>query len=411
MLTPDPLSPGMPSASSGRRRWVRALAAGALLPALIAAPRALRASAAPVRVAVDAEFGLKDSTSAQAIALGLQVAMAQINASGGVLGGRPLELIQRDNHSMPARALANLRELAGVPDLVAVFGGRFSPVMLEAVPLVHELGLPLLAVWSSADTIVDNQRRPNYVFRLGLRDGLAMPALLRSASARGLERVGLLLVKTGWGRSNLAAAQRHVQQAGRTSLVGVAWHHWGEPSLVQRYEKLLDDGAQAVVVVSNDDDAAALVREIAALPPRRRLPLLFHQGISGARFVEMCGPALAQVDLSVLQSFSFFRAAPAPRERFLATARVVVGLTRFEDIEAPTGVAQSYDLMHILARAIDRAGSTQRAAVRDALERVPRHEGLIRSYRPPFTPERHEALDADQLLMARYRADGVLVPA
>jgi branched-chain amino acid transport system substrate-binding protein len=49
--------------------------------------------------------------------------------------------------------------------------------------------------------------------------------------------------------------------------------------------------------------------------------------------------------------------------------------------------------------------------VRDALERIPDHRGLVRHYHPPFTPTRHEALGPEQLLMARFRPDGVLAPA
>ena len=50
-------------------------------------------------------------------------------------------------------------------------------------------------------------------------------------------------------------------------------------------------------------------------------------------------------------------------------------------------------------------------AVRDALEQVPLHDGLVKRYAPPFTPTRHEALGPAELLMARYRDDGVIVPA
>ncbi len=394
-----------------RRDTFRIALAGLVAGAGLGASGGLRAlTPAPVRVAVDAEFGLENSTSAQAIELGLRVAIAEVNAAGGVLGGRPLELVVRDNRSMPARALANLKELAAMPDLVAVFGGKFSPVVIDAVPLVHELGLPFIAVWSSADPIIENHRSPNFMFRVSLRDSLAMPKMLATAQARGLQRVGLLLANTGWGRSNLAAAQRHVAAVGRPALAQVAWFNWGEVSLLQRYQSLRQAGAQAVLVVANDDDAASLVRDVAALPAAERLPLLCHQGITGGKFVALAGPALQAVDLTVLQTFSFFRAPAAARERFLKTAAQVAQITRIDDIEAPTGVAHAYDALHILARAVNLAGRTERAAVRDALERLPEHRGLIRHYRPPFSARSHEALGPDELLMARYRADGVLVP-
>ena len=127
------------------------------------------ASKAPVLLGIDAEFGLKGSTSAQAIAFGARVAVAEINAAGGVLNGRPLELVLRDNRSIPARGVQNMKELAALPDLVAVMGGRFSPVVLDQLPIIQATRLPFLVVWSSADQIIQNRMQPNYVFRLSLR--------------------------------------------------------------------------------------------------------------------------------------------------------------------------------------------------------------------------------------------------
>jgi len=312
---------------------------------------------------------------------------------------------------MPARAIAHLNAFAAMPDLVAVFGGKFSPVMMDVVPITHELRLPLMAVWSSADPIVDHGRKPNFVFRLALRDSLAMPKLLNTALLRGFGQVGLLLANTGWGRSNLAAAERHLKRAQRPRITGVAWHNWGEKSLLARYMSLSESGAKAIIVVGNDDDVALLVHELATLPEVQRLPLLCHQGITGGKFAALAGPALQRVDLSVLQTFSFFSAEPERRDRFMKSAAKVAGISSIEQLEAPTGTAHAYDLLHLLAIAINRAGSADRMAVRDALEHLPTYRGLIKTYQPAFTPERHEALGEQDLLMARYRADGVLVPA
>jgi hypothetical protein len=58
--------------------------------------------------------------------------------------------------------------------------------------------------------------------------------------------------------------------------------------------------------------------------------------------------------------------------------------------------------------AIEKAGSTDRRKVRDALEHLGRYEGLIRVYDPPFTPARHEALSPENVFMARYGKDGLI---
>ncbi|MBA3591279.1 MAG: ABC transporter substrate-binding protein [Methylibium sp.] len=358
---------------------------------------------------IDGEFGLQNSTSAQAIELGMRVAVAQINDSGGVLGGRPLQIVTKDHRSIPARGIRNISEFAAMPELVAVFGGRFSPVVIEQLPVLTRTGLLFIAVWSAADVIVDNDSQPNYVFRLSLRDGLAMPYMLESARRRGLLRVGLLLTNTAWGRSNLAAVERFQQTQNSPAVVGTSWYNWQERSLIGQYGKLREAGAQAIVLVANDDEAALLVREMAALPAAQRVPVISHWGVTGGRFVQEAGPALAKVDFSVIQTFSFFNARKLQLDRFMASA-AAFGVRRIEDIDSPVGVAHAYDMTHILAKAIDLAGSTRRAAVRDALERVPSHDGLVRRYAPPFAPGRHEALGVDDLLMARYRADGVLVP-
>ncbi len=375
------------------------------------APLFARAQAQPVVLGIDGEFGLTNSTSAQAVEQGVRIAAREINDAGGVLGGRPLEVATKDHRSIAARGISNIREFAGDPRVLAVFGGRFSPVIIEQLPVLRQAGLPFLAVWSAADAIVDNGSNPNYVFRLSLRDSLAMPFMMQSAAQRGLGRTGLLLTNTAWGRSNLAAVQKFTVAHARPSVVGTAWYNWTEKTLLDKYRTLREQGAQAVVLVANDDEAALLVREVAQLPAEQRIPLVSHWGITGGRFFQEAGPALAQVDFSVVQTFSFFRAQREPLARFMAAARKAMDLDRIEQIASPVGVAHAYDMTHILARAIQLAGTADRAAVRDALEKVPSHNGLIRRYAPPFTRERHEALGPQQLLMARYRADGVLVPA
>lgn len=389
-----------------RRRQLLGLAIASVLPMPGRAH-----SKPPVLIGLDGEFGLVDSISAQAVALGIQIATTEINRAGGVLGGRSLELVTRDHRSIPARGIRNIEEFAAMKDMVAVFGGRFSPVIIEELPTLKETKLLFLAPWSSAYIIVDNGMQPNYIFRLSLRDSQAMPKMLQTASERGLGKVGLLLTNTSWGRSNLTAAKKYLEAAGKPQLVQTSWYNFSEKTLLPQYKSLLDAGAQAIVLVANDDEAATLVREMATLPENRRVPILSHWGVTGGEFVRQAGPSLQQVDFSVIQTFSFFNADKTVLERFMNSVREVSGIRKIDDIKGPVGVAHAYDLTHILARAIDMAGSTERPAVRDALEKIREHRGLVKHYAPPFTPTRHDALSAKELLMARYRADGVLVPA
>lgn len=363
-----------------------------------------------VKIGLDAEFSNRSSNSAQAIEQGIRIAMAEINQAGGVLGGRPLELITRDNRSIPAIAKDNLLELAAEPDLVAVFGGRFSPPYIECTPIAQELAIPLLDPWGAADAVIDHKYRPSYTFRLSLRDSWVGPALLKFARMTyQAARVGVLLPNTAWGRSNQTGIQRAVERGGVT-LAGERWYNLGDTSLITLYQQLRAAGAQAIVLIANEPEGAVLVRELAQLPAEERLPIVSHWGITGGDFAQLSGNALHQVDLAVIQTFSFIGDHRPVARRVAAAARRRLRISANEQIKSPIGLAQAYDLTHLLARAINQAGSTDRRKIRDALEHLGPYDGLVQRYQQPFSPARHEALSAANILFARYTADDTLVP-
>ena len=140
-----PATPRRPARFSFRAFKILAVVL-ALAPAMA---RAQGQDKPPILIGLDGEFAALGSTSAQAIERGIRVAMAEINDAGGLLGGRKLDLVIKDNRASPARGVANVKAFAATPNLVAVFGGRFSPVVVEAVKAAHPAQLITLAAWSS----------------------------------------------------------------------------------------------------------------------------------------------------------------------------------------------------------------------------------------------------------------------
>ena len=381
-----------------------------LIGALACCGAQLVTAAGPVYIGLDAEFGHKTSTSGQAIQQGITIAMDEINARGGVLGGRKLELVTRDNRSVTAIGVDNLRELAKMPDLVAVFGGKFSPIYVESLPVAHELGILLMDPWGSADAITDHSFRPNYAFRLSLKDAWAGPAFVKFAQQQyQARRLGVILPNTAWGRSNQSAIEKAAAAAGVT-LVGQRWYNWGDPSLIGAYAELHAAGAQAIVLVANETEGSLLVREMAKLPAARRLPVISHWGITGGNFAAMTGDALREVDFSVIQTYSFIGQNTPAARRVVSAMQRRYGVKSADAIQSPVGVAHAYDLTHLLARATDKAGSTDRAKIRDAMERLGPYDGLVKRYAQPFTASRHDALSESNVFFARYTVDDKLIP-
>src|SRR5947209_2823114 len=122
-------------------------------------------AAEPVKIGLVAALSGASAKSGEGITRGLAVAIDEINARGGVLGGRMVELIRRDDESNPAKGQTAARELIDKEGCRVLFGGIDSPVSLAVVPPANRVKVPFMGVWAAATNITRNNANPNYVFR------------------------------------------------------------------------------------------------------------------------------------------------------------------------------------------------------------------------------------------------------
>jgi len=94
-------------------------------------------AADPIKVGLVAALSGQSAKSGEGITRGLTIAIDEINAGGGVLGGRMLELVRRDDESNPAKGQTAARELIDKEGVAILFGGIDSPVSQAIVPLVN----------------------------------------------------------------------------------------------------------------------------------------------------------------------------------------------------------------------------------------------------------------------------------
>lgn len=368
------------------------------------------AAATPAKgltIAINAEYGMPGSQAAQSIELGVALAIAEINAKGGVLNGRPLQLTHRDDRGLPARSIDNMRELAADPEVLAVFCGRFSPVALELIPLTTELGMLLLNPWAAADGIANNDQKPNFVFRLSLTDTWAIEAMMEHARKRKLKRLTALLPNTGWGRSSMAAIERYIKTRPGVR-VEASWYNWGDSDFSNALLLAKRSRSDALLMIANETEGKHVLDLIQRLSPAERLPVIAHWGIAAGDFNRVTAGAASSMDLVTVQTFAFSDLPKGRQEEVIRSAQRLLGVD-VRKLTALVGFAHAYDLTHLLARAIDRAGSTDRKAIRNAMELLGPYQGLVRSYDRPFSASNHEALRRDQVFMARYDSNGLLV--
>jgi branched-chain amino acid transport system substrate-binding protein len=133
--------------------------------------------------------------------------------------------------------------------------------------------------------------------------------------------------------------------------------------------------------------------------------------VTGGDIHRLSEGRINEVDFEVVQSYTFKDASSPTALKVAREAMRVFGVPTPERIPSAVGLAHAYDLTHLLALAINRAGTTARPVVRDALENLGPHDGLVGHYARPFTPDRHEALEPGMLRIMRYGNDGALMPA
>lgn len=367
-------------------------------------------AAEPVYIGFDGAYAHKSSTSATAIELGTQLAISQINGAGGVLDGRPLVLMTKDNHGLAARARDNFIDFAKSRDLVAVYGGKFSPATMQTMDLSNRLGLISVSVWGSASPITEDPEKYPFVYRLSLKDSWALPAMMRHAKrSYSADRLCSVMPNTGWGRSGEKSLEENLGNTGQT-LQYVRWYNWGEENFTSVINRCRESGAQAAILIANEQAGAAWVNDMAALPVDQRLPTVAHWGVTGGVIHKLVGRNINGLDVDIIQTFSFVN---NERPVAMALGREVLADQQYStlaSISSPVGVSQAFDMTHLLAMAINEAGSTDRSLIQRAMQNLGRYDGAIRTYEQPFSENNHDALTSQQVLFVRLQADGALLP-
>ena len=129
-----------------------------------------RCAAEPIKIGLVTALSGQSAQAGEAITRGLQLAIDEINAKGGLLGGRKLELVRRDDESNPAKGVIAARELIFKEKVAVLFGGLDTPVSMAIVPIVNQEKVPFMGPWAAGTRDHAERRQSELrVPRLGRR--------------------------------------------------------------------------------------------------------------------------------------------------------------------------------------------------------------------------------------------------
>ena len=383
-----------------RRALIAAAAAACVMTALPAH------AADTIKIGLITALSGQSARAGESLTRGMTIAIDEINAKGGLLGGRKLELVRRDDESNPAKGVLAARELIYKEKVAVLFGGLDTPVSMAIVPIANQEKVPFMGPWAAGTPITHNGANPNFAFRVSAVDEVVDKAMLQYAQkAFNASKPGLILVNNPWGESNEKGIVAAMAAKGGKP-VGVEKFEANDVDVVPQLGRLKAAGADVLLMVGNVGPSAQVVKSLDRMG--WKVPVVSHWGPAGGRFTELAGPNAKNVHF--VQTYSFF-GTPTP-----VSTRVISDLkAKYSDVKGPdditpaVGVANAYDATQLAALAIAQAGSTKGDAVREGFYKIDRYEGLIKTYVKPFSPQQHDALSENDYVWAQF-IDNRIVP-
>ena len=376
----------------------------------ILAALALTLAALPVLAQETIKIGLVTALSGQsarageAITRGLAIAIDELNAAGGALG-RKFELVRRDDEATPAKGVIAARELVFKEKVAVLFGGLDTPVSIAIVPIMNEAKVPFVGPWAAGTAITHNGANPNFVFRVSAVDEIVDKAMLQYAQKTfNTRKPGLILVNNPWGESNEKGLKAAMSAKGVTP-AGVEKFEGNDVDVVPQLTRLKSAGADTLFLVGNVGPSAQVVKSLDRMGWKP--PIVSHWGPAGGRFTELAGPSAPSVHF--VQTYSFFgNQRPVGQKVLKMLMAKYPDIKGAGDVTPAVGVANAYDAMHLVALAIKNAGSTDGAKIREGFYKIASYDGLIKTYRNPFSPANHDALSENDYVWTHFIDNEIL---
>lgn len=333
--------------TTARRRALALLAAGA---ALVLADGPARA-ADPVRIGFNAPltgFAAGDGKSSR---LGAELAVAQINEAGGVLG-RPIELVVYDDQAAPDQAVPAANKILG-DGVAAAVSGSYSGATRAAAGVFEKAGIPYISAYAIHPDIT---RTGDHVFRttfMGEVQGRAGAKLV--GALMGKKRVTMINLNNDFGQALAAGFEEAAPRFGI--------------EIVSRYSYSIKDRQFGSIVASVKRDAPEAIYAsgyfFTAGPLVSQLraggvtvPIIGQEGYDTQNFLDIAKQAAEGVIITT----SLDRDSDAPEMRAFIT-----DFEKKAGFPADMVAASTHTAVRVLADAIARAGSDAPEKIRDAL--------------------------------------------
>lgn len=292
----------------------------------------------------------------------LEMLVEELNAAGGI-NGEEVALVLYDDAGDPNKARTFATRLVEDDEVVAIIGGSTTGTTMSIIAVAEDAEIPFISL-AGAIEIIDPVKP--FVFKTPHTDRMACEKIFEDMKARQITKIGLISGTDGFGASMQAQCKAVV---GNYGIEIVADETYG-PQDADMTPQLTNikgaEGIQAILNPGFGQGPSIVTRNYAQLAID--LPLYQSHGVASDGFIELAGAAAAE---GVRLPGTALLVADLLPDSDPQKAIVAAYKTAFEaKTGTPVGTFGGYahDAFRILTDAITRAGSSDPAAIRDAIE-------------------------------------------
>ncbi len=370
----------------------------------LAAFAGLAFAAEPIKIGVDGPFTGGSSSMGVSMRDGVRLAVDEINKSGGLLG-RQIQLVERDDEAKNERGVQIAQELINKEKVVALVGYINTGVALASERFFQEAKIPVMnnvATGSIVTHQFDDQPE-NYIFRNAAHDSIQAPMVVEEAiTRRGYKKVAILADSTNYGQLGRADLEKALELKG-IKAVAVEKFNIKDVDMTAQLLKAKEAGAEVVLTYAIGPELAQIANGMTKLG--WKVPMIGSWTLSMANFIDNAGPGGEGARMPQ----TFIQEPTTPKRQSFIVSYLKTFNPKNSRIDSPVSAAQGYDSVYLLAAAIKQAGSTDGPKIKAALEDLKTPvEGVVTTYRKPFTKTDHEAITANIPVIGEVKGQRVV---
>jgi branched-chain amino acid transport system substrate-binding protein len=337
-----------------KRMWLQLVVVVTALTLAVTPGLAAEKKQSPIKIGLLYSLSGLAAVYTQGTVIGHEIAAEEINAKGGLLGGRKIEFITRDDKLKPGIAVNEFRRMVTLDKVDFVMGIISSGVALAVSQVAKEMQVLFVDTIAQTSALTDEQGHP-YVVRTNTNSTIIGRTAALAASKQPWRSFYFVGPDYEWGHvvnSDFWEFLQHKKEG--VEKIGELWTKLGERDFSSHITAMLNANPDAVFSSLWGGDLIAFIKQAKAYGFFEKT----HFISTGAGDLDILKPLGEEMPDGIMATFLYAFDMPIPGKEEQHNAFV----TKFKEkagYEPKSGDVIGYVSTYMIAEAITKAKSTE----------------------------------------------------